>query len=194
MRNAIAMALVTALNLATATDWIGLSAQTPVGPPAQPFLVTQEDIRHMLSINEEDTSMGSTDAGEFIVDVWLDQRMPHPRSADGRAMVHSDLTEIYVVQRGSATWRMGGRMENPQYVAGLPDDVAPGGAQFRPPTYMGKQIGGEEFTVGVGDIVVVPPNTVHQWVEVLEEFDYIILRLDPERYQPPDFRQPLLER
>ena len=57
-----------------------------------------------------------------------------------------------------------------------------------------EQIGGEEFTIGVGDILVVPANTVHQWVEVPVEFDYIILRLDPGRHQPPNFRQPLLER
>ena len=31
MRNAIAMALVTALNLGTGAYWVGLAAQTPVG-------------------------------------------------------------------------------------------------------------------------------------------------------------------
>ena len=35
MRNAIAIALVTVLNLATAAYWIGMAAQTPVGPPTQ---------------------------------------------------------------------------------------------------------------------------------------------------------------
>ena len=50
------------------------------------------------------------------------------------------------------------------------------------------------FDVGVGDIVILPPGTVHQWTSIPQEMRYIILRIDPEHRQKAGFVQTLLKR
>jgi len=191
MRQGIILTLFTAVNIIIAASWMGTTAQTPLPPPAQPLVLTQADIRHMLKINKEDTSLGSVDAGKHVVDVWLDQRNAIPKAA-GSAQAHSELTEIYVVQRGNATLKAGGAIHKPTYVAALPRRISPGGAMFVTPTWSGPPEGGRTWDVGPGDIVVLPPGAVHQWATIPQEMRYVILRIDPEHKQKAGFVQPLL--
>jgi quercetin dioxygenase-like cupin family protein len=65
---------------------------------------------------------------------------------------------------------------------------------FVTPTWGGPVEGGKTFDVGVGDIVILPPGTVHQWTSIPQEMRYIILRIDPEHRQKAGFQQPLLKR
>src|SRR6266536_6554420 len=74
MRKGMILAWVSILNVMIALFWISLAAQTPLPPPGQPLVLTAADIQHMLTVNQEDTSLGSVDAGKHVVDVWLDQR------------------------------------------------------------------------------------------------------------------------
>jgi mannose-6-phosphate isomerase-like protein (cupin superfamily) len=190
---------VTILNVTAALLWVSVGAQqsmppkTPLPAPQQPFVLTQADIRHMLEANKEDTSLGSVDAGKHVVDVWLDQRNANP-GGERAGQAHAELTEIYVIQRGAATMKAGGRITAPQFNETLPKRVSPGGAMFVTPTWGGPADGGRTFDVGVGDIVVLPPGTVHQWTSIPQEMRYIILRIDPEHRQKAGFVQPLLKR
>src|SRR2546425_12334264 len=118
-----------------------LAAQTPLPAPAQPFVLTTADIQHMLQVNKEDTSLGSVEAGKHVVDVWLDQRNANP-GGERNGQAHSELTEIYVVQRGNATIKAGGRITEARYNEALPKRVSPGGAQFLTPTWGGPVDGG----------------------------------------------------
>jgi hypothetical protein len=112
MRRGLVLAIVTVLNVAIAMFWVRLAAQTPLPAPAQPFVLTTADIQHMLQVNKEDTSLGSVEAGKHVVDVWLDQRNANP-GGERNGQAHSELTEIYVVQRGNATIKAGGRIIGP---------------------------------------------------------------------------------
>jgi hypothetical protein len=133
---------VTMVNITAALLWVAVGAQqpmpphTPLPPPAQPLVLTQADIRHMLDVNKEDTSLGSTDAGKHIVDVWLDQRNANP-GGERAGQAHAELTEVYVVQRGSATMKAGGRITEPRFNETLPKRVSPGGAMSVTPTWGG---------------------------------------------------------
>lgn len=197
MRKGMILAWVTIFNVATAAFWIGLSAQARVTPPANsivPLVITKADIDHMLSVNKEDTSLGSIEAGKHVVDVWLDQRGAQPKPA-GAGMYHSELTEIYFVQRGHAKLRAGGTLSQATYNETLPTRVSPGGAVFTTPTYSGSPWnGGQTWDIGPGDVIVMPPNSVHQWDGIPEEMRYVIVRVDPEHKQKAGFVQPLLKR
>lgn len=196
MRKGMILAWVTVVNVAIALFWISLAAQSAVQlPPAiAPLVITKADIDHMLRVNKEDTSVGSIDAGKHVVDVWLDQREANPKPA-AAALYHTELTEIYVIQRGTAKLRAGGTVGKATYNEGLPKRVSPGGAVFSTPTYSGSPWqGGQTWDVGPGDIVIVPPNSLHQWDGIPKEMRYIIVRVDPEKKQKAGFVQPLLKR
>jgi len=113
--------MVTAANVVAALVWTGVKAQspTPPPPPAQPLVITRADIEHMLNVNKEDTSLGSIDAGRHVVDVWLDQRNANP-GGERNGQVHSELTEIYVVQKGSAKMNDGGGGERRAHLSHRP--------------------------------------------------------------------------
>jgi hypothetical protein len=186
---------VTALNLAIGLFWVTLGAQNaPLPPSIMPLVITKADIDHMLKVNPRDTSLGSIDAGKHVVDVWLDQRNANPKPASA-GMFHTELTEIYFIQRGNARLKVGGTVGKATYNSALPKDVAPGGAVFATPTYSGSLWeGAQTWEVGPGDIVVVPPNAVHQWDGIPNEMRYIIVRVDPEKKQRAGFVQPLMKR
>lgn len=187
---------MTAANLVAALVWAGVHAQspTPPPPPVQPLVITKADIEHMLNVNKEDTSLGSIDAGRHVVDVWLDQRSANA-GGERNGQVHSELTEIYVVQKGSAKMTSGGRFtEEPRYNATLPNRVSPGGAMFKTPTFGGPVQGGRTWDVNPGDIIILPPGAIHQWASIPQEMRYIIVRVDPEKKQRAGFVQELLKR
>ena len=192
-RTWLILAMVTVFNVATALFWIGVAAQTPLPKPSVPLVISKADIDYMLSVNKEDTSLGSIDAGEHVVDVWLDQRNANPKG-EARGQAHSELTEIYVVQKGNATLKAGGTMTTQTYAEALPKRVSPGGAMFVTPTFTGPADGGRTWEIGPGDIVVIPPGSVHQWHLIPQEMRYIILRIDPEHRQKAGFVQSLMKR
>ncbi len=53
------------------------------------------------------------------------------------------------------------------------------------PTYGGRFEGGISRQVGQGDVIIVPPGTVHQWASVgpSQMLAYFIVRIDPEHKQ-----------
>jgi mannose-6-phosphate isomerase-like protein (cupin superfamily) len=193
MRKGMMLTIVTVLNVATALFWVTLAAQTRLPPPAQPLVLTAADIQHMLQVNQEDTSLGSVEAGKHVVDVWLDQRKANP-GGERTGQAHAELTEIYFVQRGNATLKAGGRITDPKYNDTLPKRVSPGGAMFVTPTWGGPVEGGQTWEIGPGDVIVMPPGTVHQWTSIPKEMRYIIVRVDPEHRQKAGFVQSLLKR
>jgi mannose-6-phosphate isomerase-like protein (cupin superfamily) len=184
---------LTMLNLVACVLWTTLGAQTPLPAPAQPLVLTAADIQHMLTVNQEDTSLGSVEAGKHVVDVWLDQRKSNV-AGERNGQAHSELTEIYFVQRGKATLKAGGRITDPKYNDTLPKRVSPGGAMFVTPTWGGPVEGGRTWEIGPGDVIVMPPGTVHQWQSIPDEMRYVIVRVDPEHKQKSGFVQSLLKR
>jgi mannose-6-phosphate isomerase-like protein (cupin superfamily) len=131
----------------------------------------------------------STDAGAHVVDIWIEHRgnATPPPSND---TVHSDMTEIYYILEGSGTLMTGATMKEPRYR----DDPRSKDGMWVP-SYSGKSEGGTIRKVGVGDVVVVPPWVVHQWRTVdTPVLKYLMIRIDPEHIQPPNFVHPTLKK
>ena len=125
----------------------------------------------------------SIDAGKHVIDLWLEQRQPGLTTAAGdNGIAHSEITEVYYIVSGGATLVTGGRLINPTLNTSLPKTAFPGGGRFPTPTYGGRFEGGLSRKVGPGDVIVVPPGTVHQWasVDAAQMLVYFIVRIDPE--------------
>jgi mannose-6-phosphate isomerase-like protein (cupin superfamily) len=128
----------------------------------------------------------SIDAGKHVVDFWLEQRKPGLTSAAGSSGIsHAEITEIYYIVQGTATLVTGGKLIDPKLNEDLPRTEFPGGGKFLTPTFGGRFEGGTSRKIGPGDVIVIPPGTVHQWASVdsAQMLAYFIARIDPEHKQ-----------
>ena len=101
-----------------------------------------------------------------------------PQSLPGDAIRHdTSVTEIYYMLEGSATLVTGGT---------ITDEVSAGNSpNTQRPNYRGSAIqGGVSRKVGVGDVVIIPPNVPHWWSSLDSDIRYLIFRPDPEGLQP----------
>lgn len=77
------------------------------------------------------------------------------------AIIHDAITEVYQIMEGKGVLVTGGTL-----VGGtpLPAEVV---RQITGPSYRGTSIvGGTRRDVGPGDIVIIPPNTAHGFIEI----------------------------
>jgi mannose-6-phosphate isomerase-like protein (cupin superfamily) len=98
---------------------------------------------------------------------------------------HSQITEIYYITEGSATLVTGGTMENPREAAADSQVVK---VLNGPSTSGGKIGGGVSRTVGVGDVVIIPPNTPHWFSDIAsDQIVYLVIRVDPHKVLPAGY-------
>lgn len=95
------------------------------------------------------------------------------------ATVHDAITEVYQIIEGKGVLVTGGILESP---APFPNDGRIV-RQMIGPSSSGSMIhGGTRHDVGPGDIVVIPPNTPHGFVEInTKRIVYTLIRIDPQR-------------
>lgn len=120
---------------------------------------------------------------EYQVAVAVIRRSRQNGSAPVDALAHSEITEVYQILEGRGVLVTGGTL-----VASRPLD--PAGDLVRHvigPTSRGTRIdGGTGTEVGPGDVIIVPPNTAHGFVELLTpEIRYLLIRVDPHRVIKP---------
>jgi mannose-6-phosphate isomerase-like protein (cupin superfamily) len=161
-------------------------AQT-LPPPAQALDIPATDVQKMIKAYPGgNAEIKSIEAGKHVVDIWLEQRKPGLTAAPGsNGIAHSEITEIYYILQGSGTLVTGGRLIDPKLNQTLPKTEFPGGGRFPTPTFGGNFEGGVVRQVGRGDVIVVPPGSVHQWrsVDSSGMLVYLIARIDPEHKQ-----------
>ena len=112
--------------------------------------------------------------GEYNVGVSVAHRATPPGHTpgafNGGPIEHSDITEIYEVLSGHATFVTGGTIENPKV---NPTHGGPG------PSVSGTGVeNGVTREVGPGDVVIIPPNTPHFFGHIDSEITYLIFRVD----------------
>lgn len=100
-----------------------------------------------------------------------------PQEWDGTANEHDRITEVFHVTQGSATFVLGGDLENPK-----PFDVTSDAVKkVFGPGRGGKALRYQVVKVAAGDNLVLPPNTPHNIVEVADDFRMLVIRIDPDR-------------
>ena len=112
--------------------------------------------------------------GEYNVGVSVAHRATPPGHTpgafNGGPIEHSDITEIYEILSGHATFVTGGTIENPKV---NPTHGGPG------PSVSGTGVeNGVTREVGPGDVVIIPPNTPHFFGRIDSEITYLIFRVD----------------
>jgi mannose-6-phosphate isomerase-like protein (cupin superfamily) len=126
--------------------------------------------------------------GEYNVGVSVVRRVKVNGKTPPDAILHHDITEIYHVLKGSGILITGGTIEGETELPSDDPDVR----NLIGPSTVGKVItGGTRQRVGPGDVVIIPPNTAHGFVEITsEQITYLLVRVDPHRVLAQHDRKP----
>lgn len=124
-------------------------------------------------------------AGEYNVGVGVvhRSRTTGPQTANG--IEHSQITEVYHVISGNATFVTGGTIENPKESPATSPVVK---VLNGPSTGGGAILNGVSRKVGSGDVVIIPPNTPHWFSEITsDQIVYLVVRFDPHKVLPSGY-------
>lgn len=95
------------------------------------------------------------------------------------AFVHDVVTEVYQIVEENGILVIGGTLDSAQ---NLPAE-SPIVLKTTGPTSRGKGIiGGKRYEVGPGDIIIIPPNTPHGFIDIKSnKIVYTLVRIDAEK-------------
>ena len=97
-----------------------------------------------------------------------------PPSGAPNGLTHDQQTEGYYIVSGGGTMVTGGHIVNGRRSA--PDSAVT--KELNGPSCSGPVVGADIVIrdVKVGDIIIIPPNTVHGWVKIPDHVDYLSFR------------------
>jgi mannose-6-phosphate isomerase-like protein (cupin superfamily) len=179
-----------------------LLAATASAQPAPDALdLSADEIQAMVKL-AVNNPMKSVDAGKHTVFYVMEARKVTREQGNG--ITHDDITEIYVIVEGSGTLRTGGTLADAHrlYDGGrggtLHAGILPGTTnipRFPSPSFTGTARGGRSRKVNVGDMIVIPPKTVHAWDSVdSPTLAYLTIRIDPEHKLHAGYTHPALKK
>lgn len=122
-------------------------------------------------------------ANRFNLGVYtLNSKPTPPPKPDTPVMgfYHNDIAEIYIIQSGNGSWRVGGVLENP--VADDPESR--GVKEIRGPGVVGVLKGYTDQKITAGDVLIVPPGVPHSPGVMLETTKIVRVVVDPHKVMP----------
>lgn len=123
--------------------------------------------------------------GEYNVGVGVVHRSKTSGAQAGGGIEHSQITEIYHVMEGNATLVTGGSMDN---TSEFPADHPVVTVLNGPSTRGGPIQNGVSRKIGPGDVVIIPPNTLHWFSEITsDQIVYLVVRVDPHKVLPAGY-------
>jgi len=123
--------------------------------------------------------------GEYNVGVGVVHRAKTSGAQAGGGIEHSQITEIYHVIEGNATLVTGGSMDK---TSEFPADHPVVTVLNGPSTRGGPVQNGVSRKIGPGDVVIIPPNTIH-WFSAItsDQIVYLVVRVDPHKVLPAGY-------
>jgi mannose-6-phosphate isomerase-like protein (cupin superfamily) len=118
-------------------------------------------------------------SNDYNVGVSVVRRAKMDGKTPPDAILHHAITEIYQVLEGSGTLVTGGSIQGATEIP-RNDPVV---RTLVGPSAVGTAIvGGAAQRVGPGDVVIIPPNTAHGFIEITsDQITYLLVRVDSHR-------------
>ena len=108
-------------------------------------------------------------------------------ASGARGIQHLHQTETYIIVSGAGTLVTGGSILNGR-LSGPESNVT---TTLNGPSCSGTIVGDVQIRdVVVGDIVIIPANVPHGWLNIPRHVDYLSVRPDPDRVLPSDYVNP----
>lgn len=151
-----------------------------------------EEIEAVLNSPEggTDRQIRIVDMGEYNLAVGVIHR--EASEDDGgpvTGIIHSQVTETYVVRSGSGTLVTGGTIPDPVELPETSEVVR----ILNGPTVYGENEGGRARHAEAGDVIIIPAGVFHGWTDIEDHVTYLSIRPDPDKVLEAGYVNPAVE-
>jgi hypothetical protein len=163
------------------------------GGPTSAIDIPASDIAAVVAVESRipDRQIRIVDMGSYNLAVGVIHRGATPmRDGPVGGIMHSLVTETYVVISGTGTLVTGGTITNP-------GDLAPTSEVVRilnGPSQSGSTDGGRSRTVAVGDVIIIPAGVFHGFSYIPDHITYLSVRPDPNKVLEAGYVNPAVQR
>ena len=131
--------------------------------------------------NLVDQQVRDIEIGKAHVGIGMVHRGKLAQPAKDSVAEHDLVSEVYHIIDGSATLLLGPDITNMVRRPATQETVR----LFNGPGNNGSEIrNGKSYNLKVGDVVVIPAGTGHQFTKIDDHIDYLMVRIDPDKATP----------
>jgi mannose-6-phosphate isomerase-like protein (cupin superfamily) len=131
--------------------------------------------------NLVDQQVRDVEIGKAHVGIGMVHRGKLAQPAKDSVAEHDLVSEVYHIIDGSATLKLGPDITNMVRRPATQETVR----LFNGPGNNGSEIrNGKTYNLKVGDVVVIPAGTGHQFTKIDDHIDYLMVRIDPDKVTP----------
>lgn len=186
IRTAVSAMVVASSLMAT------LGAQAP---PKDSVAIDAAEVQRVLSTItalQGDQQITVVDMGKYNLAVGVLHRgkTTDTPAAPINGLVHSQVTETYVIISGEGTLVTGGTLANPRAFPADNEVVT----TLAGPSTSGPIQNGTRRRVKTGDVIIIPAGVPHGWTEVPDHVDYLSVRPDQDKVLPAGYVHPTIRK
>ncbi len=134
-----------------------------------------------IAENRVDQQVRDIEIGKAHVGIGMVYRKKLDAPAKDSVAEHDLVSEVYHIIDGSATLKLGPDITNLQRRPATLETVR----LFNGPGNNGSEIrNGRTYQLKVGDVVVIPAGTGHQFTKIDDHITYLMVRIDPDKATP----------
>lgn len=150
------------------------------------------DIEAVLAVPDggTDRQIRILDMGSYNLAVGVIHRGATQGDGPVMGIIHSLVTETYVITSGTGTLVTGGGMANPREAAADSHVVR----VLNGPTRFGRSEDGRARVVVPGDVIIIPAGVLHGWTNIADHVTYLSVRPDPEKVLEAGYVNPAVQR
>jgi mannose-6-phosphate isomerase-like protein (cupin superfamily) len=131
--------------------------------------------------NLVDQQVRDIEIGKAHIGIGMVHRGKLTQPAKDSVAEHDLVSEVYHIIDGSATLVLGPDITNMVRRPATQETVR----LFNGPGNNGSEIrNGKTYNLKVGDVVVIPAGTGHQFTKIDDHIDYLMVRIDPDKVTP----------
>jgi mannose-6-phosphate isomerase-like protein (cupin superfamily) len=164
-------------------------------PPSDAIPIAVDEVQKVLSTitaAQGDQQLRVLDMGRYNLAVGVLHRGRTTDVTGGsiNGLVHSQVTETYVIISGAGTLVTGGTLVNPRAFPADNEVVT----TLAGPSMSGAIQNGTLRPVKTGDVVIIPAGVPHGWTNVPDHVDYLSVRPDQDKVLPAGYVHPLIRK
>lgn len=162
-------------------------------PPDHAIPIASEELQRVLSTitaAQGDQQVRVVDMGRYNLAVGVLHRGRTTDTPGGTitGLVHTQVTETYVILSGTGTLVTGGTLANPRAFPANNEVVT----VLAGPSTSGAIQNGTLRPVKTGDVIIIPAGVPHGWTNVPDHVNYLSIRPDLEKVLPAGYVHPTI--
>ena len=146
-----------------------------------PAAEIQEYWKKAMAEGRVDQQARDVDIGKAHIGIGVVHRTKLDAPGAESVAEHDLVSEVYYIVSGSGTLKLGPDITNMKRRPADQETVR----LFNGPGNNGTQIrNGKTYNLKVGDMVVIPAGTGHQFTKIEDHLSYVMVRIDPDKVTP----------